>query len=438
MPIQSGRNPGGQAIRSQIKSNLLGAEVAEELMVVSYDSGVSGYVTSEWLDDKLRLINVLGLRPTLVTRPESKLETSRELKVLKPHSLSWKDFSVEMAEGRVSPPVWPSWFLAQTFGRVFDLMFEKLAGSYSWGKWSWVLSAFPAALFSAIRNRSRTIFTTGGPSSAHIVGLLVKKCLPKSSLYVELQDPFIGSEMALNSVSRKVLLYLERVLVKGATKVVFVTDTAAQRARARYPEESLKRKIVSIYPGSWNFQIQRPAKDFDSTSRFTFMHVGSLYTTRNLELFFRALDSLRGSGFELAKRVQIVNQGDLSVENQNLYISRGDFKLWSVVGRQEALVNAASADFLLLVQHADSRSEETIPYKTYDYLNLGVPIFGLTNNPELDSLISKSGGFVGSSTELEKTIAALRTALLSANEAKADRAGRFSIKIEQQFARIFE
>lgn len=438
MPIQSGKNSGGQAIRRQTKSNLLGAEVAAELTIVSYDSGVSGYVTSEWLDDKLRLINVLGLQPTLITRPESKLETSLELKVLKPHSLSWKDFSMEMAGGKLSPPVWPSWFLAQTFGRVFDLMFEKLAGSYSWGKWSWIFLAFPAALFSAIRNKSRIIFTTGGPSSAHFVGLLVKKCLPKSSLYVELQDPFIGMEMALNSVSRKALLYLERILVKGATKVVFVTETAAQRARARYPEKSLKRKIVSIYPGSWNFHIQRPKKFSDTADSFTFMHVGSLYTTRNLELFFRALDSLRDSGFDLAKRVQIVNQGDLSVENQNLYISRGDFKLWSVVGRQEALVKAASADFLLLVQHADSRSEETIPYKTYDYLNLGVPIFGLTNNPELDSLISENGGFVGSSTDLDKTIAALRAALLSMNASTPKGTAKVSIDINKQFVKIFE
>lgn len=416
---------------------MFGTKVPRELLVVSYDSGVSGYVTSEWLGDKLGVMESLGIRPTLVTRPESKLETSIKLRVLRPQSLGWRDYSTESKGRQLSIAGALSFVLSASLGRVFDFVFEKLAGSYSYGKWSWIFLAFPTALVAAVRNGSRMIFTTGGPSSAHFVGLLVKLCLPKIRLYVELQDPFIGTEMALNAASRKVTLFLERILVKRATKVVFVTETAARRARDRYPEENLKKKIVAIYPGSWDFQVKLPAKNLGPESQVTFMHVGSLYTTRNLELFFEALKTLNESGFDLERRVQIVNQGDLNVGDDSHYLNRSNFKLWPVVGRQEALAKAASADFLLLVQHSDSRSEETIPYKTYDYLNLGVPIFGLTNNPELDSLISMSGGFVGSSTDLDKTIAALRTALLSVKTTGPETA-KVSIDINRQFAKIFE
>jgi hypothetical protein len=261
---------------------------------------------------------------------------------------------------------------------------------------------------------------------------------PKSRLYVELQDPFVGTEMILNPRSRKVLLYLEHLLVSNATKVVFVTETAAERARARYKDEKLKSKIVAVYPGSWNFQIGSNEKQRDGLNKITFMHVGSLYTSRNLDLFFEALDCLRSSGFELANKVQVINQGDLNLENRSVYLERRDFQAWPVVKREDALRKAVDADFLLLVQHSDSRSEETIPYKTYDYMNLQIPIFGLTNNIELDELIYKSGGFVGSSTQLDQTVAGLRRAISSIG------AGGYKIKkdvhfdIVRQFASVFD
>jgi glycosyltransferase involved in cell wall biosynthesis len=387
-------------------------------------------------------MNSLGIRPTLVTRPESRIASSLDAELLRPYSLGWRDFSTESRGKRLSLGLAICYAVSATLGRVFDWAFEKLAGSYSYGKWSWIFLAFPTALLATIRLKNRVIFCTGGPSSAHFVGLLVKLILPKSQLYIELQDPFIGTEMALNSRSRKVLDVLEGFLVRNATKVVFVTDAAAERARARYPDERVKRRIVSIYPGSWRFQIDSHSQEKSTTKEIRFLHVGSLYSSRNLDLFFEALDILRDAGSRSALRVQVINQGDLNVENQSTYLNRADFKSFPLVGREVALEMAASADFLLLVQHSDSRSEETIPYKTYDYMNLGVPIFGLTKNQELDDLISKSGGYSGSSTDLEKTITSLKIALSSfeANESLSnqDKTEGFAIDIKMQFAKLFE
>ncbi len=418
------------------------ANVLKDLVLVSYDSGMPGQVTSEWLDDKLRVLGSSDAKVALITRPDSGLASSRNLSVIRPYSISWRDFSSELEGSKLTKTAMAVSIIAGTLGRFFDFMFEKLAGSYSWGKWSWVLFAFPATLVASLRSSSRVIFTTGGPSSAHFVGFLVSLVLPKLRLYVELQDPFIGTEMTLNSRSLRVLIYLERMLVARATKVVFVTETAAKRARARYQDEKLTSKIEAVYPGSWDFQIKSNKLQSGTVNEITFMHVGSLYTTRNLDLFFQALDKLRLSGLGLATKVQIINQGDLNLENRNSYLQRRDFRLSQVVGREEALKKAVAADFLLLVQHSDSRSEETIPYKTYDYLNLGVPIFGLTNNPELDELISKSGGFVGSSTDLDKTLAGLREALLSFGGSLGGRVLQekrsLNFDIARQFAKVFE
>lgn len=412
----------------------------QDLTFISYDSGIPGYVTSEWVDDKLNSLVNSDIQVTLITHPKSLLGPNRNLKVFKPHSFGWRDFSREQNEQtkKLSIGYFLVWLLANTAGRVFDFVFEKLAGAYSWGKWSWILLAFPVALTTTVRSKSKVIFTTGGPSSAHFVGLLVKLFVPKSRLYVELQDPFIGTEMGLSQRSRKVMELLERALVKHSTKVVFVTDVAAARARDRFQETWAKAKIQSIYPGSRDFGI-RPQKVSESRNReIVFMHLGSLYTSRNLDLFFKALDELKKASPDLAKRVKIVNQGEVSVLNAEDYRKRDDFEELSVLGREAALGKATKSDFLLLIQHSDSRSEETIPYKTYDYLNLGIPIFGLTNNPELDSLIGSHGGIVGSSKDLAKTLEALRSALgAHVLGTQVGEAGK-SISIGPQFQKVFE
>jgi glycosyltransferase involved in cell wall biosynthesis len=300
------------------------------------------------------------------------------------------------------------------------------------------LLAFPVALTATVRSKSKVIFTTGGPSSAHFVGLLVKILVPKSRLYVELQDPFIGTEMGLSARSKKVMEFLEKVLVKHATKVVFVTEVAAERARKRIVEPELKNKIEAIYPGSWKFGITPKVRTESDAVSVTFLHVGSLYTSRNLDLLFEAIDNLRSSSFELADGIQIINQGELSVLNADEYRFRSEFREWPVVGRELALKKASQADFLLLIQHSDSRSEETIPYKTYDYLNLGVPIFGLTNNTELDKLIENSGGFVGSSKSIEKTVQALKAALVAHKNGVVKKFLPNRLDINTQFSRVFD
>ena len=59
--------------------------------------------------------------------------------------------------------------------------------------------------------------------------------------------------------------------------------------------------------------------------------------------------------------------------------------------RIDALHYAADCDLLLLIQNEDDRSQVTIPYKTYDYLNLGLNVLGLTNNDELDNILTDAG-----------------------------------------------
>lgn len=407
------------------------------ILFISYDSGHSGAVTSEWVSDKLRVLAHWHQPVVLLTGTRSGIENTELVKVVKASSLSWIDFRSEVSGSKFKLKRIPTFFLALTFGKLFDCMFNRLAGAHSHGKWSWIFYAFPKALISSFTTKIGAIFSTGGPSSAHFVALLVKMCRPKLKLFVELQDPFIGSEMVLTPRALGVMIKLERALVRRSTKVVYVTKTAASRSVERHTGAADTRSICAIYPGAWDFSIDA-MKTGNDNGKITFMHSGTLYSNRNLDLFFRALDELRGDGNEAAKRVHVINQGNLAVSNENDYRMREDFTELALADRYASLKTAADADFLLLVQHSDTRSEETIPYKTYDYLNIGVPVFGLTNNPELDRLLEANDGLSVNNRSLTDIKEVLSSALESYQMGNRRIKPREGLFIATQFSRILE
>ena len=93
----------------------------------------------------------------------------------------------------------------------------------------------------------------------------------------------------------------------------------------------------------------------------------------------------------------------------------------------------------MLVQHADTRSNETIPYKTFDYLNLKRPIFGVTNNPELEALLNSSLHFLADANSVESIEQILMRFLNYYDLGEKSEIPTENIfQIDKQFAKIFE
>jgi hypothetical protein len=406
-----------------------------KVVIVSYVSGHAGSVTSEWVDDKLRVLEMWRKPVTLVTGPRSRILSTSLLKVRRAFSLGWIDFSSEFAQA-FQKSRW-SLLIPVSFslGKLFDWLFIKLAGSYSHGFWSWIPIGVLETVRAVLQDKDRVILTTGGPSSAHFIGLLTKFLVPKTKLFVEFQDPFIGTEMALSRRALKTMVWLEHLLIHHATKVVFVTKAAAERAAARHNDCPRISSIQFVYPGSWNYGIKRPVIGRMSTGP-TFLHMGTLYSNRNLDNFFVAIDRVIENRPEIKEEVMVINLGNLAVANSHEYHQREYFLERPLVPRLDALREAVKADFLLLVQHVDSRSEETIPYKTYDYLNLNIPIFALTNNQELEDLILKNGGYVAKSDSVESIENALDIAIRDYKSQASPKSNVGNLVIEKQVSEL--
>jgi hypothetical protein len=173
----------------------------------------------------------------------------------------------------------------------------------------------------------------------------------------------------------------------------------------------MQTKIVCNYPGSWNFKLDNYANLDISDKAITILHLGTLYGSRNLDKFFVALDEMYLEKTIKRSVVKIINLGSVYTSNVSEYIKRSDFILLAERTRIEALNIAKRASFLLLVQHDDDRSVETIPYKIYDYINLNIPIIHLVKNPEIKAFFSKNPNLVANCSNVKEIKAALSAAM---------------------------
>lgn len=387
------------------------------VILISYASGETGHVLSEWLKDKVRAFEELETPVTLITSTSSSVNPGPNTSVIRVPSVGWRDFSSERDSlslllnpkwrpgGRIRGWLWM--VFAQSFGRLFDFIFLRLAGSHSEGRWSWFLTAAPIAFWIAWKEKGSILMSTGGPSVAHLVAM-VAASLARRKFVCEAQDPILGTRMSLSELASGVLRRFEGSLARRAQRMVFVTKEAARRAQDRHPESG--DRIVAIYPGAYNFGVVANPVSKNREQQIVLAHLGHLYGTRNLDLLFRAIDELVKENKLQRGLFQVWSIGPAYVPNRSAYLARSDYLELSITDRVSGLRRAAEADFLLLVQHSDSRSQETIPFKIYDYLNLALPVFGIVGNSEINDLLKDRGVFA-STTNLAETKAALLLAL---------------------------
>jgi hypothetical protein len=239
------------------------------------------------------------------------------------------------------------------------------------------------SVYICFRYKHRSVYAVGSVA-AYLAGVF-NKLITFSKLYVEVPDPIIAKEMKRTKTKSKIICIIEIFLILNSQKFVYTTKKAFTDAAIRYPK--LKHRFLYVYPLAWNFNIKPILPP--NKQQITIVHLGSVYGTRNFDSLFLALDNLYRKNSNFRDKILLINLGPLDCGNKEMYLARKDFKSLPALSREDALVFGSLCDYLLLLQHADNRSAESIPYKIYDYMNLDKPIFCIINNPEIEFLLEK-------------------------------------------------
>lgn len=348
-----------------------------------------GFSPSEWVDEKLTAARQLGHFVVLVTAASSQLKSCDHQKIIKFPSLSDEDFTQERNEIQKNGETMPSRGLVAAFaGRLFDRIFKALAGNRSDGRWSWALPATLVIWASTLRFRPDVVVATGGPSAAQFAASLATLLPGAKRPVLEFQDPFIGREMGLSDKVLRAMRILNSFMMSRAKKYVVVSRGSLRQVQESYSRHS--SKISAIYPYAEPREDSRNSiRPSTSSGRVELLHAGTLYGTRSLRPLFEALDVGYASGKFSPDQIQVSNLGADYTGTE----PRVDYRELALLPRSAALERARHAQALLLVQHSDDRSLETIPFKLYDYLNLDVPIMVIGRNPEIRELLSDGDFF---------------------------------------------
>ena len=369
----------------------------DNILFVSFFTGVTGNCPAEWADDKLAVLEKV-YRINLVTCIYSLQASAPNKNVFKLPSLSIIDFYTEVREAsrrKVKLPIFSILFWLPaivTIGIVIDIVSLLIKRKISGAKVSWAIPAFFVMVYISSIQRVKFVFSTGGSVSAQIAASLFGAFTSKK-IVCEFQDPLVGSTMNTIGISSIV----EKFIIFFSYKTVFVTKVACKGAQARNPK--MADRIFAKYPGAQFFSLDN--KNSFVNKNIKLIHVGTLYGSRNLNELIKAVKIAKESLDEDIS-IEIINVGEVYCDERDQYVDSGLVTLVGEKTRQEAVAFLENG-MPLLIQHSDSRSEETIPYKTYDYLNSGRAIFGVLYSKELFELLDDGINLV-SYNDLERLV----------------------------------
>jgi hypothetical protein len=381
------------------------------ILIVSYYANMPGACQAEWVDDKIKSLLEKEHEITVISAICANPYQHPKIKHIRVPSISLHDFKDEVIRCK-DVGLGLSWYLylvipiIYTLGIMIDWIQGFVTKGIGEGKWSWILSSFVAEFLIVLRHKTDSILSTGGPASAHVSSILVSKIFGKS-LVIELQDPLSGGDIGRNQAARGWLCRIEKFIVKNATKTVYVTKAAAEFAEQQFHSS----RIEAIYPGAWDFKISPSNFSRPNTGRYRLIHLGSLYATRTFKTIISALDLLIARGVFQETEIELLNLGHVAPEIRAEICQKSYVKISPPVGREKALRLAASYDIMLLIQNKDERSQVTIPYKTYDYLNLNNKVLGLLNSSELTQLLLEAGQMACTLEDIEGVAKILESTL---------------------------
>lgn len=252
------------------------------------------------------------------------------------------------------------------------------------------ISWLPAGIYRGLRwiqkKRPKVIWSTSPIATAHLIGWFLHR-LTGLPWVADLRDSLTEENYPQNLTHRKVLRWIERRIVRNASRVVFTTPTALKMYAERYPEQPSSRWVVIQNGFDENNFVSAEAgldrKATQSKKSITLVHSGLLYLSeRDPRPFFDALAALHASGRIKKFNLQVVLRATgHDQEYAPMLEKRGIADIVQLapgISYHSALQEMLKADGLLLFQAANCNHQ--IPAKLYEYLRAQRPIFAMTDS----------------------------------------------------------
>jgi glycosyltransferase involved in cell wall biosynthesis len=263
------------------------------------------------------------------------------------------------------------------------------------------LGWLPFALAAARRQEYDVAYSSSGPFTSHLVGLILKR-LTKRPWVAELRDGWYRWNRAIfpdypawrDALERR----LEAAALHAADKVVLVTERMAAAFRAQYP--NLPRERFAVVSNGFDpAQFNEASASVSRSEGWTVLHAGALYYGRSLAAFLEAARRLIAADRDFARQFRLTLVGTLDPRALAELSQSGlaqNVDVEPQVSHAAALTAMYQADALLLVANTTPGAEATVPGKLFEYLAVGRPILAVAppDSSTADILAQTGGGWL--------------------------------------------
>lgn len=269
---------------------------------------------------------------------------------------------------------------------------------------SWQLSAAAAAARLARQRTIDAIWTTYPIATAHRIGSLVARRTGLPWL-ADFRDPMAQDGYPPEPLRWRSFKRIEEAASRDAARLIFVSPSALEMYRSRYPETPGNR-FVLIENGYDEASCQGLQATQPRTEHVPMLlHSGIVYPDeRDPSALFAALgrlkaaDAIRPGDFFIRFRAPV--HEDLLAELARKHSVEAFVEICPPLPYREALSEMLEADALIVMQGATCN--EQIPAKMYEYLRARRPILPLTD-PAGDTGRALAGLGYSFVTKLEDT-----------------------------------
>lgn len=247
---------------------------------------------------------------------------------------------------------------------------------------SWRLSGVRAGCRLALEYGASVVWSTYPIATAHLIGAAVSR---QTNLpwVADFRDPMAQEGYPAHPRRWQAFKRIEETAAQRAARLVFVSPSAMDMYRERYPATAAERfaLIENGYDESSFDGLVAPAKAPD-VAPLVLLHSGIVYPSeRDPTALFEALRRLRERGairpgeFLIRFRAAVHDALLHELANQNRVAEFVDIA--PAIPYREALREMLSANALVLMQGNNCNGQ--IPAKLYEYLRAGRPILGLAD-----------------------------------------------------------
>ena len=243
---------------------------------------------------------------------------------------------------------------------------------------AWILPTFFRGMKIMKSDKINTIIVTGPPFAPFITGYLLSSFF-NAELILDYQDPWVldKDRPEESNFTKKYNWYLEKTILKRATKIIFNTLEAKDNYSKLNVRFNINEKSFVI-PNPY-LQKEKVVPLNLEKDKKVIIYAGNFYGKRRLKYIFEPLKKLFGNG-KLDEKISIHVFGRIHTEDAELIKK---YNLSQIIFEHERIEYSLlkrylkGADVLYLSQGEDHCF--SVPYKLTDYLTIGKPILAVTD-----------------------------------------------------------